>query len=349
MHFCYTLPAVRVEIFRICVTCGEYEDEVEMERKREIKPDVILKNFWRRNERFADLFNAVLFGGEQIVEPGCLQERDTDMSSLLEWKEEAKTLERIRDVVKKNAYGVDFAILGIENQMKVHYAMPLRVMIYDSLAYLKECNEVIKRNQEAKQPMKREEFLSGIRKEDRIHPVITIVLYYNEKPWDGPYSIRDMMKIPESLKTVIQDYGMYLVQVSESDKYVFRNSDVATVFEVSREIFRKNFVKLETLYSNKRITSEQGLVIGAITESDDLIRQALEQKGRDMNMCSALEELKNKGREEGREEAREEGIAALIEACQEFARSREETRNKVMEKFSLDQEKAQALLDKYWR
>lgn len=316
-----------------------------MERKREIKPDVILKNFWRKNERFADLFNAVLFGGEQVIEPGCLQERDTDMSSLLEWKEEAKTLERVRDVVKKNAYGVDFVILGIENQMKVHYAMPLRVMIYDALAYLKECNELIRKNREAKAPMKREEFLSGIRREDKIHPVITIVVYYNETPWDGPYSIRDMMKLPKPLESMIQDYGMYLVQVSDSDKYIFQNPDVATVFEISREIFRKNYAKLEALYYNKRITSDQGLVIGAITESDDLIRQAFERKERDMNLCSALEELKNKGREEGREE----GIAALIEAYQEFGRSKEETGNKVMEKFSLDREKVQVLMDQYWK
>ena len=31
-----------------------------------IKPDTVLKNYWRNNDQFADLFNAVLFGGEQI-------------------------------------------------------------------------------------------------------------------------------------------------------------------------------------------------------------------------------------------------------------------------------------------
>ena len=33
------------------------------------KADVILKDFWRQNERFADLFNAVIFRGKQIIKP----------------------------------------------------------------------------------------------------------------------------------------------------------------------------------------------------------------------------------------------------------------------------------------
>ena len=28
---------------------------------QKLKPDTVLKNYWRNNEQFADLFNAVLF------------------------------------------------------------------------------------------------------------------------------------------------------------------------------------------------------------------------------------------------------------------------------------------------
>ena len=35
--------------------------------KNKIKPDTILKNFWRDNRHFADLFNAVFFKGEQVL------------------------------------------------------------------------------------------------------------------------------------------------------------------------------------------------------------------------------------------------------------------------------------------
>ena len=32
-----------------------------------LKPDTVLKNYWNNNERFADLFNAVLFDGRQVI------------------------------------------------------------------------------------------------------------------------------------------------------------------------------------------------------------------------------------------------------------------------------------------
>ena len=75
--------------------------------------------------------------------------------------------------------------MGIENQRKTHYGMPLRVMIYDALGYLKEYQEISRKHREAGDKASAEEFLSGLHKEDRLHPIISIVIYYNEKPWDG--------------------------------------------------------------------------------------------------------------------------------------------------------------------
>ncbi len=47
--------------------------------KNKVKPDTALKAYWRRNAEFADLFNAVLFGGEPVIDAGKLEERDTDL------------------------------------------------------------------------------------------------------------------------------------------------------------------------------------------------------------------------------------------------------------------------------
>ena len=87
-------------------------------KKNQVKADTILKNFWRNNERFADLFNAVLFEGRRMIDPEALAEADTDVSSILKFNGHAETLQRIFDVVKKSAYGVDFVILGLENQQR---------------------------------------------------------------------------------------------------------------------------------------------------------------------------------------------------------------------------------------
>lgn len=113
--------------------------------KGKIKTDTVLKNFWRDNERFADLFNAALFDGEKVIQPDALEEADTDISSIIKLNGHADTLQKILDVVKKSAYGVDFVILGLENQQHVHYGMPLRVMLGDALGYYKEYAQIAKK------------------------------------------------------------------------------------------------------------------------------------------------------------------------------------------------------------
>ena len=102
--------------------------------KNKIKPDTILKNFWRDNRHFADLYNAVCFNGEQVLKPQDLTEADTDVSSMLKFNGHAETVQKILDVVKKTAYGVDFVLWGLENQAKIHYAMPLRHMVGDAFS-----------------------------------------------------------------------------------------------------------------------------------------------------------------------------------------------------------------------
>lgn len=85
-----------------------------MERNK-VKPDTILKNFWKDNERFADLFNTAVFDGEQVINPSDLSEVDTDVSSLIKFNGHAETVQKVLDIVKKTAYGVDFVIWGLEN------------------------------------------------------------------------------------------------------------------------------------------------------------------------------------------------------------------------------------------
>ncbi|WP_418875084.1 hypothetical protein [[Clostridium] scindens] len=99
------------------------------------------------------------------------------------------------------------------------------------------------------------------------------------------------------------------MQVRESEQYAFHNEDVKTVFEISREIFKGNFDKINTEYKDREIKSELVTVIGKITDSAELMRQG---SSKEVNMCTALEKLKEQGREEGREEGRQEGLKDLI-------------------------------------
>lgn len=90
---------------------------------------------------------------------------------------------------------------------------------------------------------------------------------------------------------------MNLIEVRNSEYLKFQNSDVSTVFDISRFIYGKRYDKINDIYKEQLIPSELGLVIGAITESQKLIDDAikLEKEGGQMNMCKALEELEEKG------------------------------------------------------
>ena len=107
-----------------------------------LKPDTVLKNYWRNNEQFADLFNAVLFEGRRVIRPEELEDMDTEESSVLENKEYVESIQASRDNVKirkkSTEHGAEFVIFGIEGQEHIHYAMPMRVMGYDYGIYKKQ-------------------------------------------------------------------------------------------------------------------------------------------------------------------------------------------------------------------
>lgn len=303
---------------------------------RKYNTDTILKEFWRDNHRFADLFNTVVFQGKQLIKPEDLEEADTEVSGTLEGREGIYALSRMRDVVKKTAFGAEFVILGLEHQKNIHYAMPLRTMLYDSLGYLKEYREISadrkqrrKKGKKSKKSLSKddgnvnpaeerlftetkEEFLSGFGKDDKLHPIITIVLYYGEKPWDGPRTLKDMLfPMPEGFEAAVPDYGMNLLEILDTGKFHFQNADVEMVFEISREIFRKNFKELSRKYQNMKLPSELAGVIGAITESTFILE--CREKGEDWNMCRALEEYQEQARMEGFQTGQEKTLYALME------------------------------------
>ncbi|MFR8617211.1 MAG: hypothetical protein ACLVFD_05340 [Anaerostipes hadrus] len=150
------------------------------------------------------------------------------------------------------------------------------------------------------------EFLSRMKKTDRLHSVLTICIYYGENPWDGPHSLIDMLEIPDAFKPLISDYKFNLIELRKSESLKFHNDDVNTIFNISRFIF---VIKSLIYTKKKNISSELAMVIGCITESQKLINDAIksEQKGGTVNMCKALEKLEEKGRMEGRLEGRLEG------------------------------------------
>ena len=282
--------------------------------------DVTLKTFWRDNEHFADLFNATVFNGKQVLKPNKLTEMDTDVSATIQSKSYNESITRNRDVVKKMSDGVEFNILGLEIQDKTHYAMPLRTMTYDALGYIKEYNDIKKHHKLNKDSFSsHEEFLSGINKSDRFHPIITLVLYYGESLWDGPTCLSDMMiSMPDNIKAYFSDYKLNLIQILDSDKYTFYNEDVRDVFNIIRNIYNDDFDSIYREYESRNVDIDVMELICNITSVPKLMDLCTDtEQGGTVNMCEAMKrfqaECESKGMKEGIDSEKVNSIISMLE------------------------------------
>ena len=163
-----------------------------------------------------------------------------------------------------------------------------------------------------------------------------------------------MLDIPDKLKFIFSDYKFNLIQMRSCKDLHFHNSDINTVFDLSSSIYNRDYEKINSLYKNQPISPELALVVGAITESQELIDHALEnEKKGAINMCTALEELKKEGVQEGLQKGLQEGlqkgeVKGIIQTCKLFNPDQEAALKLIMDKFSLSQETALAYIKKYW-
>lgn len=107
------------------------------------KANTSVNQWLRDNHRFASLYNGYVFGGRQIIRPEELEDLDRETDILVTDKEgKTKSVGRRRDIVKRWKNNVDLAILACESQDKIHYAMPVRCMLYDGLTYTDQIREL---------------------------------------------------------------------------------------------------------------------------------------------------------------------------------------------------------------
>ena len=245
---------------------------------------------------------------------------DTDVSATIHSKSYNESITRNRDVVKKMSDGVEFNILGLEIQDKTHYAMPLRTMTYDALGYIKEYNDIKKHHKLNKDSFSsHEEFLSGINKSDRFHPIITLVLYYGESLWDGPTCLSDMMiSMPDNIKAYFSDYKLNLVQILDSDKYTFYNEDVRDVFNIIRNIYNDDFDSIYREYESRNVDIDVMELICNITSVPKLMDLCTDtEQGGTVNMCEAMKrfqaECESKGMKEGIDSEKVNSIISMLE------------------------------------
>lgn len=265
--------------------------------------DIETKEFMSDPARFADAFNHLLFDGEQVIKPDELHELDTTEIALPYGIDAKEPVQKARDVLKGWTFMYDdqaiYAILGVENQTKVHYAQPVQCGLYDMLNYAKQVQQARKSYRNAEDPTVEEQqrinesFLSGFHKDDKLLPVITLVIYFGAEDWDGPRSLHAMLASHDPrLDQFIADYKINLLSPSElSDEALEKfHTELGLVLKYLK--FSKDKKKLdEAVHGDdayKSLTRETFDLINTVTGST---LDPTETEG-GVDMCKALEDMR---------------------------------------------------------
>lgn len=311
-------------------------------KTQDLKPDTVLKNYWSDNEQFADIFNAVLFEGKQVIRPEELEEVDTEESSVLEHRDYAESIKASRDNIKvskrSTAFGVELVMLGMESQEHIHYAMPMRVMGYDYGIYKKQYDRNARKYQTSK-GLQEDEYLSRMRKTDRFTPVITLVVYYGENPWDGAVSLHGMLNIPEEMKAFVNDYKILLVEARKNDLmfHNVRNVDFFNLLEILLDKSRPlNEIRNKAIDYAREHSVEKTVIMTVAGATNCKIDYNLLDKKGDADMCTVFEATRVEGEAKG-----------IIETGLEFGLSEYDILERLQKKLDLSLQMAQEYVKRY--
>ncbi len=319
-------------------------------KTKDLKPDIVVKNYWSNNEHFADLFNAKLFHGKQVIKADELEDMDTEESSVLEHKEYAESIQASRDNIKIRkkctALGVELVLLGKEGQQHIHYAMPVRVMGYDYGTYKKQYENNAAKYQSAK-GLSEDEYLSRMKKTDKLIPVITIVVYYGDTPWDGATSLHGMLDIPSEMAEFVNDYKMILVEAGRNE-LKFHNANNRDLFNLLGILLDNSTPKAELKkkaiqYTDEHSVDKSVIMTVAGAANCKLDYNALIKKG-DISMCTVFEETRAEGKAEGRAEGRAEEIVRM---GHEFGLAETDILSRLQSRLDISLQKAQEYLSIY--
>ena len=209
--------------------------------------DTVTTKYMRQNEIFADAFNYFVYGGEQVINPESLEELDTREIDVPYGGEKGakQPVQKTRDVIKSVIAMMDkrtaYLLLAIENQSNIHYAMPVKNMVYDALQYAKQVEEAVASHKLSGdyKGVDSDEYLSGFMKADHLLPVVTLVIYFASKEWDGPLSIHEMFAGQDArVLAFVPDYKINLIapaaiEDSEFEKFQTTLKEVLSFIKYS--------------------------------------------------------------------------------------------------------------------
>ena len=269
------------------------------------------KEYLSDNTRFSEICNYVLFDGEKVIKPEDLKECDTtEVLSVFGIDKKQIVKQKWRDLLKsvsvKHTGQMYVILIGAEAQTDIHYAMPVKTMIYDALNYGEQVNEAKKRHRKNKDYRSSDEFLSGFTLDDKLTPVVTITLYLGTAQWDGPRSLVEMMpQMDERILTFINDYRINLLNPLEITDFSKFETGLRQLFELLKNASDEE--KLNDLITNDetftRVDVETVAAINLFVGTDI----KYDEKEEVVNMCKAWDDHKKLGIQEGMKQGIQQG------------------------------------------
>lgn len=321
------------------------------------KIDTITKEYMENPIVFADAFNQFLYHGDQKINPARLTELDATEIVIPYGANGASVPEqKYRDVLKLLHAMTDgrtaYCVMGIENQSKIHYALPVKNGVYDFLQLSHQVSEAANAHKQAMKDSKLEqpdnlqekeeptdgEFLSGFWKTDRLIPVITLVIYFGSDSWDAPLSLKEMYsEVDNAILAHAPDYHVNLIaprEMSDAEINEFHSNlrQVMLYIKYSKDKQTLNKIVKEDIkfQSMERQAAE---VINVVTGSK---LKYPEGKG-DVNMCLAIQQM--------REESEIKGAVLM---CKNLGISLAETIKQIAEMFDLSENESNESVKQYW-
>ena len=274
-------------------------------------------NLWLKDtKRFADLFNAILFQGKAVILPENLHPSpETTAVSLQDAQGKNIVKKQYRDIIMNWQDQALLMLLAVESQTAIHYAAPLKVMLYDSMEYAEQVRVKWK---ERPPRLSSAEFLSRFQKNDKLIPVITLIFYYGTEEWDGPLELHQMFdlgtekKHAELMKKYLPNYHINLVDVRRLKNLESFQSDLQIIFGMLQ--CSQDKYALRTYVANhkdyfQKLDLETYHAIGAFLNSRQLMEISVEKNEmEELDMCKALEDIYNDGVQAGIQTGIQTGI-----------------------------------------
>ena len=187
-------------------------------------------------------------------------------------------------------------------------------MVYDSLQYAKQVEEAIASHRSSGdyKGVGSDEYLSGFMKKDHLLPVVTLVVYFDSKEWDGPLSVHEMFSGQDArVLALVPDYKVNLIapySIADEDFEKFQSSlkEVLAFIKYSRD---KDELKkiLDADKSFHHLGREEVDVLNACVGAKIAVKEGEEA----IDVCLAIEQMKE---DAARNAAQKERVAALLQS-----------------------------------